>query len=58
MNKDGKNDMVLHFRLGDTGFSCDDLNGAKSVTLTAKLTGNTQDGTEIEGEDTLRLVMG
>lgn len=56
VNKDGKDDMVFHFRFGDTGFSCDDLDGEKSANLTGKLTGATQDGTAIEGEDGLRLV--
>ena len=57
VNKDGLLDMVFHFRFGDTGFSCDDIPaGEKSFTLTGTLTGETQNGTAIEGEDNLRLV--
>ena len=56
-NKDGLLDMVFHFRFGDTGFSCGDIpDGDKSFTLTGTLTGETEDGTAIEGEDNLRLV--
>ncbi len=57
VNKDGLQDMVFHFRFGDTGFSCADISdGEKSANLTGTLTGETQDGTAIEGEDNLRLV--
>ncbi len=57
VNKDRLPDMVFHFLFGETGFSCADIPlGNKSVTLTGRLTGETQDGTAIEGEDNLRLV--
>ncbi len=56
-NKDGLLDMVFHFRFGDTGFSCADIpDGDKSANLTGTLTGETQDGTAIEGQDNLLLV--
>ncbi len=49
--------MVFHFRFGDTGFSCDDIpDGEKSAYLSATLTGETLDGTPIEGSGELRLV--
>jgi choice-of-anchor C domain-containing protein len=60
VNKDGLDDLVLHFDFTKTGFSCDDIpDGEKSVTLTGKLTGNlTADagGTAIKGESDIRLV--
>ena len=56
---DGDTDLVFHFRFGDTGFSCADIaDGDKSANLTGTLTGETEDGTPIEGEDNLRLVRG
>jgi hypothetical protein len=57
VNGDGLLDMVFHFRFEDTGFTCDDLEGRKSVALPAKLTG-TANETPIVGEDALRLVTG
>lgn len=57
-NRDGRLDLVLHFKLGDTGFSCADVPaGQKDVTLPARLTGFA-DAIGIDGEDTLRLVGG
>lgn len=57
VNKDGLPDMVFHFRFGDTGFSCADIPDTEnSVDLTGILTGATNDGTAIQGQDTLRLV--
>jgi lysophospholipase L1-like esterase len=56
VNGDGRDDLVFHFRFGDTGFSCDDIpEGQESVVLRAKLTGEAQ-GKPLVGEDTLQLV--
>jgi lysophospholipase L1-like esterase len=56
VNGDGGDDLVFHFRFGDTGFSCDDIpEGQDSVGLRARLTGEA-DGKPIAGEDTLQLV--
>jgi len=57
-NKDGLLDMVFHFKLSDTGFSCDDIApGENSITLNSMLTGISTDGQTIfEGSDLLRLV--
>jgi len=55
-NKDGLLDMVFHFKLSDTGFSCSDIaTGEKSVLLSSTLTGKTTDEV-FEGTDSLRLV--
>jgi hypothetical protein len=55
VNGDGRDDLVFHFRLGDTGFSCDDIPESEdSVELTARLTGEAN-GTSTEGEDSIRL---
>ena len=56
VNEDGRDDLVFHFRFGDTGFSCDDIpEGQESVVLRAKLIGEAQ-GKPLAGEDTLQLV--
>lgn len=56
-NKDGLPDMVFHFKLSDTGFSCDDIApGKNSITLNSILTGTTIGGQNFEGTDFLRLV--
>jgi hypothetical protein len=56
VNGDGRDDLMFHFRFGDTGFSCDDIpEGQDSVGLRARLTGEAE-GKPIEGEDTLQLV--
>ena len=56
VNRDGLDDLVVHFRFGSTGFGCADIpTGAKSIFLDAKLTGEAS-GTPFQGEDTLRLV--
>ena len=47
---DGDMDMVLHFRQGNTGIQCGDVE--------ACLTGQTTDGTSIEGCDAIRTVGG
>jgi hypothetical protein len=55
VNGDGLDDLLFHFRFGDTGFSCDDIpEGQDSVGLTARLTGEA-DGRPLAGEDTLQL---
>jgi len=57
-NKDGLPDMVFHFKLSDTGFSCDDIPaGENSIILNSILTGTTTGGPPpFEGTDSLRLV--
>jgi hypothetical protein len=56
VNGDGRDDLVFHFRFGDTGFSCDDIpEGQDSVGLRARLTGEAQ-GKPLAGEDALQLV--
>src|ERR671914_463027 len=56
VNGDGRDDLVFHFRFGDTGFSCDDIpQGQESVGLRARLTGEAE-GEPLAGEDTLQLV--
>lgn len=47
---DGDLDLVLHFRLGDTGLGCASTEG--------RLTGETIDGEAIEGSDAVRMVGG
>ena len=57
VNGDGLDDMVFHFSLGDTDFSCTDIpTGDKSANVTGNLTGELGDGTDIVGQGTLRLV--
>ena len=59
LNGDGKLDMVFHFTLGVTGFSCSDLpSGQKNIDLVGILKGHTMDGTAFGGSDTLRLTPG
>jgi hypothetical protein len=56
VNGDGRDDLVFHFRFGDTGFSCDDIpEGQDSVGLRARLTGEAE-GKPLAGEDALQLV--
>jgi len=56
-NGDGDLDMIFHFRLVDTGFSCSDIPaGDKSADVTGNLTGKLDDGTDIVGQGTLHLV--
>jgi hypothetical protein len=56
VNDDDRRDLVFHFRLEDTGFSCNDVPaGEESITLAAKLTGAAE-GKPFAGEDTLQLV--
>jgi lysophospholipase L1-like esterase len=56
VNDDGRDDLVFHFRFGDTGFSCNDIpEGQEAVGLRAKLTGEAE-GKPLVGEDTLQLV--
>ncbi len=50
VDSDGDMDMVLHFRQGSTGIQCGDVE--------ACLTGQTSDGTPIEGCDAIRTVGG
>ena len=45
---DGDDDMVLHFRTQETGIQCGDTS--------ASLTGQTFDGTPIEGSDAIQTV--
>ncbi len=45
---DGDTDLVLHFRLGDTGLTCASTDGT--------LTGSTFGGQAIEGADSVRMV--
>lgn len=47
---DGDLDMMLHFRLGDTGLTCSDTE--------AILTGKTLAGEPVQGEDAVRMVGG
>jgi hypothetical protein len=44
-NRDGKKDLVLHFKTQETGIQCGDA--------TASLTGETFDGNLIQGSDTI-----
>jgi hypothetical protein len=56
VNGDGRDDLVFHFRFGDTGFSCDDIpEGQDSVGLRARLAGEAE-GKPLAGEDALQLV--
>ena len=56
VNGDGRLDIVLHFRLGDTGFGCADIPaGASDVTLPGRLTG-LAGGISLDGVDAIRLV--
>lgn len=50
VDADGDTDLVLHFRLGDTDLTCSSTEGT--------LTGETVDGTAIEGTDAVRIVGG
>jgi len=45
---DGDTDLVFHFRVGDTGLTCDSTEGT--------LSGETFDGQAIEGTDAVRMV--
>jgi hypothetical protein len=45
---DGDTDLVLHFRLGDTGLTCDSVEGT--------LEGETFDGQAITGTDAVRMI--
>jgi hypothetical protein len=57
VNGDGHDDLVFHFRFGDTGFSCDDIpQGQEAVGLRARLTGEADGPIAILGEGTLQLV--
>lgn len=48
VDEDGDTDLVLHFRLGDTGLDCTSTGGT--------LTGETFDEEGIEGTDAVRMV--
>lgn len=48
VNKDGKKDLVLHFRTHDTGIECGDTS--------ASLTGKTVSGQAIAGSDSIQTV--
>ena len=48
VNGDGRPDLILRFRLGDTGIECGDTE--------AFLTGETFDGQAIEGSDAIKTV--
>ena len=50
VDDDGDTDLVLHFRLGDTGLTCSSTEGM--------LTGETLGGEAIEGTDAVRMVGG
>lgn len=50
VDNDGDLDMMLHFRLGDTGLTCSDT--------AAILTGKTLAGEPVQGEDAVRMVGG
>ena len=52
LDGDGIDDLVLHFREGELGIP---TNTPGNTTLTLKLTGQLTDGTEIEGEDDVRI---
>ena len=47
-NRDGKKDLVLHFRTQETGIRCGDTS--------ASLTGATFDGDPIQGSDSIKTV--
>jgi hypothetical protein len=56
VNGDSRDDLLFHFRVGDTGFSCDDIpEGQDSVGLRVRLTGKAE-GKPIAGEGNLQLV--
>jgi hypothetical protein len=56
VNRDRRPDLVLYFRLGDTGFGCGDIGrGALIASVPAVLTG-VADGVGIHAQSTLRLV--
>jgi hypothetical protein len=56
VNGDGRDDLLVAFRFGDTGFDCQDIpQGQDSVDLTAHVTG-AANGVAVGGEGTLRLV--
>jgi hypothetical protein len=48
VDSDGDTDLVLHFRLGDTGVTCDSMEGT--------LEGETFDGQAITGTDAVRMI--
>jgi hypothetical protein len=48
VDSDGDTDLVLHFRLGDTGLTCDSVD--------ATLEGTTFDGIAITGTDAVRMI--
>ncbi|HUG80716.1 MAG TPA: hypothetical protein VML01_03570 [Bryobacterales bacterium] len=48
-NGDGLTDLVFHFRLGDTGFSCADITSGNSALIPATLSGQLAGGEEFEG---------
>ncbi|MDA1312813.1 MAG: hypothetical protein O2968_05715 [Acidobacteria bacterium] len=49
VNGDGLTDLVFHFRLGATDFSCADLGGANSALIPATISGQLAGGEEFEG---------
>jgi hypothetical protein len=56
VNEDGRDDLLFHFRFGDTGISCDDIpEGQDSVGLRVRLTGKAE-GRLITGGGSLQLV--
>lgn len=55
-NGDGRLDMVFHFRVGDTGFGCGQVAGESFSDVVGRLTGKTQNGRAIAGEDMIRLL--
>ena len=56
VNGDGLTDMVFHFRLGGTDFSCDDIPGGQSSALIpATISGQLAGGEEFEGSGVFEM---
>lgn len=57
VDDDGDTDLVLHFRLGDTGLDCDSTQGTFVVgEAQGTLVGETFDGMPFEGSDSVNMV--
>ena len=56
VNGDGLSDMVFHFLMADIGVDCTDVPpGEQSISIDVFLTGSTNTGANVEGEDVIEL---
>jgi Thrombospondin type 3 repeat len=56
LNKDGRLDMIFHFRFGDTGFTCADIpTGKTAYTVRGVLMGTATGNVDVTGSDNLIL---